>query len=44
MNEQVGYEERLKNSGLKNTKSRKAILDILIRSNQPMAAEQFFSH
>lgn len=42
MNEQVGYEERLKNSGLKNTKSRKAILDILIRSNQPMAAEQIF--
>ena len=35
-------EERLKNSGLKNTKSRKAILDVLIRSNQPMAAEQIF--
>lgn len=35
-------EERLKNSGLKTTKSRKAILDILIRSNQPMAAEQIF--
>ena len=35
-------EERLKNSGLKTTKSRKAILDILIRSDQPMAAEQIF--
>ncbi len=35
-------EERLKKSGLKTTKSRKAILDILIRSNQPMAVEQIF--
>ena len=34
--------ERLKNSGLKITKSRMAILDILIRSDQPMAAEQIF--
>lgn len=42
MNEQVGYEERLKKSGLKSTKSRKAILDILIKSNQPIAAEQIF--
>jgi len=36
------YEVRLKNSGLKTTKSRKAILNILIRNNQPMAAEQIF--
>ena len=42
MKEQMESEERLKNSGLKTTKSRKAILDILIRSNQPMAAEQIF--
>lgn len=35
-------EVRLKNSGLKTTKSRKAILAILIRSNQPMAAEEIF--
>ena len=35
-------EERLKSSGLKTTKSRKAILDILIRSDQPMAVEQIF--
>jgi len=35
-------EERLKSSGLKTTKSRKAILDILIRSDQPIAAEQIF--
>lgn len=42
MREQIEYEERLKKSGLKNTKSRRAILDILIRSNQPMAAEQIF--
>jgi Fur family ferric uptake transcriptional regulator len=35
-------EVRLKNSGLKTTKSRKAILDILIKSNQPMAAEEIF--
>jgi Fur family transcriptional regulator, ferric uptake regulator len=36
------YEEKLKKSGLKTTKSRKAILDILIKSNQPMPAEQIF--
>lgn len=42
MKEQMESEERLKNSGLKTTKSRKAILDILIRSDQPMAAEQIF--
>lgn len=35
-------EERLKSSGLKNTKSRKAILEILIGSEQPISAEQIF--
>ena len=42
MKEHTKSEERLKNSGLKTTKSRKAILDILLRSDQPMAAEQIF--
>jgi Fur family ferric uptake transcriptional regulator len=36
------YEEKLGKSGLKKTKSRKAILDILIKSNQPISAEQIF--
>ena len=42
MGENAEYEEKLNKSGLKTTKSRKAILDILIKSNQPMAAEQIF--
>lgn len=42
MKVQMECEERLKNSGLKLTKSRKAILNTLARSNQPMAAEQIF--
>lgn len=42
MKEQSECEERLKSSGLKTTKSRKAILDVLIKSDQPMAAEQIF--
>jgi len=42
LNKQMEGEERLKSSGLKTTKSRKAILDILIRSDQPIAAEQIF--
>lgn len=32
----------LKNNGLKNTKHRSAILDILVKSDQPIAAEQIF--
>lgn len=36
------YEEDLKQSGLKNTKSRKAIIDILIQSDQPITAEQIY--
>lgn len=42
MKEEIECEEKLKSSGLKATKSRKAILDILLRSNQPLAAEQIF--
>lgn len=36
------YEEKFKKSGLKSTKSRKAIMDVLVNSNQPMAAEEIF--
>jgi Fur family transcriptional regulator, ferric uptake regulator len=36
------HEEQLKESGLKNTKQRKAILDILSSSQQPLAAEEVF--
>jgi Fur family ferric uptake transcriptional regulator len=42
LKEQEECEEKLKNSGLKTTKSRKAVLDVLINSNQPMAAEQIY--
>ena len=35
-------EELLKESGLKNTRQRKAILDILSSSQQPLAAEDVF--
>lgn len=38
----MGYEERLKKNGLKSTKGRKAILDILTNSEQPMAAEEIY--
>lgn len=42
MGEVAEYEEKFKKSGLKSTKSRKAILDLLVKVNQPMAAEQIF--
>ena len=42
LDENAEYGEMLKKSGLKSTKSRKAILDVLIKSDQPMAAEQIF--
>lgn len=42
LGEKPEYEEKLKKSGLKSTKSRKAIIDVLVNSNQPMAAEQIF--
>lgn len=35
-------ETGLKNNGLKNTKHRSAILDILVQSDQPIAVEQIF--
>ncbi len=36
------YEEMLKESGLKNTKQRKAIFDILAMSQQPLAVEDVY--
>lgn len=42
LGEEAEYEEKFKKSGLKSTKSRKAILDLLVNVNQPMAAEQIF--
>jgi len=42
LGENAEYEDKFKKSGLKSTKSRKAIMDVLVKSNQPMAAEQIF--
>ncbi len=36
------HEDHLKESGLKNTKQRKAILDILSSDQQPLAAEDVY--
>jgi len=38
----ANFEENLKKSGLKNTKHRNAVLNILQKSNQPIAAEQVY--
>lgn len=43
MAKDTDYRERLERSGLKKTKHRIAILDILGHSNQPMTVEQVFS-
>ena len=37
------YDDKLKLSGLKNTKSRTSILEILQQSDQPIAAEEVYS-
>lgn len=42
MCDSINYETELKQNGLKVTKSRMAILDILIQSDQPIDAEQVF--
>lgn len=42
MDKRFEYEDDLKKSGLKNTKSRKAIIDILIKGDQPITAEQIY--
>ena len=39
----TNYEDKFVESGLKKTKSRKAILDILTKSSQPISAEQIFT-
>jgi len=42
MTKNTDYANNLKRSGLKNTKQRTSILDILEQSDQPIAAEQVF--
>ena len=42
MEKSTDFADDLKRSGLKNTKHRTAILNILERSDQPMTAEQVF--
>jgi Fur family ferric uptake transcriptional regulator len=42
MQKKTDHEEVLRRSGLKNTKHRAAILDILEQSDQPMTAEQIY--
>lgn len=39
---QADYGERFRQSGLKKTRHREAILDILTQSSQPLAAEDVF--
>jgi Fur family ferric uptake transcriptional regulator len=38
----TNYEEKFIENGLRRTKSRKAILDILTKSSQPISAEQIY--
>ncbi len=42
MTKNIDFGDDLKRSGLKNTKPRTAILDILEQSDQPIGAEQIF--
>ena len=42
MKNSTDYGDSLKRIGLKNTKQRAAILDVLEKSNQPIAAEQIY--
>lgn len=42
MTKNTEFGDNLKRSGLKNTKQRTAILEILEQNDQPMAAEQVF--
>lgn len=42
MNDKLYYEEQLKQSGLKMTKSRKAVINILIQSSYPIDVEQIY--
>ena len=38
------YEDILKNNGLKSTKSRKLILEVLGKTHEPLNAEEIFIH
>jgi Fur family transcriptional regulator, ferric uptake regulator len=42
MSEQASYKEVLKHDGLKNTKHRNSILNIIEKSAQPVTAEQIY--
>ena len=42
MSEQTVYKDVLKHDGLKNTKHRNSILDIIENSSQPLPAEQIY--
>lgn len=42
MKDKLCYEDELKQSGLKMTKNRKAIIDLLIQKKHPIAAEQIY--
>ncbi len=42
MSNNTNYEEKFIENGLRRTKSRKAILDILTKSSQPISAEQIY--
>ncbi len=42
LNDKSCYEDELKKSGLKITKSRKAIIDMLVQSSHPITAEQIY--
>ena len=42
MKDKLCYEDELKQSGLKMTKNRKAIIDMLLQKNHPIAAEQIY--
>jgi len=42
MNEQASYKDLLKHDGLKNTKHRNSILNIIEKSAQPVTAEQIY--
>jgi len=42
LKDKLCYEDELKQSGLKMTKNRKAIIDMLVQNNHPIAAEQIY--
>ncbi|RDU23505.1 Fur family transcriptional regulator [Anaerosacchariphilus polymeriproducens] len=37
------YEKSLRENGLKSTKNRKAIIDVLVKNEQPMTAEEIYN-